>query len=102
MIINTFKTPIDASLFNFKWSFAQEITVTYGTSCDNGKVTVMVTEIALSPALLMELNNKHELKKQIEAAAMHNAQTYWQEQNKSAIDLSNINPAFHGAFAGII
>ena len=103
MIVNTFTMPLDASLFNFKWSDAQNITVKYGTSYQKGKISVVVSEVGLGFSLLWELNNMPELKRQIEEAAAHNAETYWREQKqKPAIDLSNINEHLRPAFAGLI
>lgn len=100
MEIVTFTMPLDASLFNFKWKQAQTITVKYGTAKEGDKITVVVSDLSIGFSLMWDLNNKLELKRQIESAAMHNANSYWKDKEQHpATDLSNINEHFHGAFA---
>jgi hypothetical protein len=104
MEIVTFTMPLDASFYDFKWSTPQELTVKYGTCFDKGKIAVEVFSVDLGFSLLFELNNKKELRQQIEAAAKHNAQTYWLQKGmvKPRINVHSLNEHFQHAFTGLI
>lgn len=100
-MIREFQLHIDPSLYGFKFSDAQYATVKYSTMKENDKISVTVFYIGMGPALLIAITDRGKLAQVAEAAAKANAEQFWKEQ-QSAIDLSNVNEHFHGAFAGII
>lgn len=78
MIEQTIEMPIPAELLNFKFKEAQNATITYVTA--DSMPYAEVTGISVLPSVLREINNPAEFTRQCEAAANHNALTYWMER----------------------
>lgn len=80
---NEFIMPVDAALFGFKFTHAQEVRVIYQTfQTIDGSIAMSISNLVMRPSLLKELVNPATLIRECELAATHNAKTFWQEKNK--------------------
>lgn len=83
MIFLTIEMPIPAELLNFKFPEAQNATIEYATA--ESLPFANVNSISVAPSVFREINNQAEFTRQCEAAANHNAHTYWMEKQKEII-----------------
>jgi hypothetical protein len=84
--------PIPAELLNFRFPIAQVAKIEYATS--ESLPFAHVHTISIVPSVLRELNNPAEFARQCEAAANHNAHSYWLEkkETKSVDEFADILP----------
>jgi hypothetical protein len=75
MIFLECEMPIPAELLNFKFTQAQAATIEYATA--ESLQFAQVHRIAVPPSVFREINNPAEFTRQCEAAANHNAHSYW-------------------------
>jgi hypothetical protein len=95
IVTNTFKMPVDASLYSFNWKGAEEVEVTYNAKkIDNGQI-VVAPDIKAPMYLLgmIVLSGKwEEFRKEVENAAIHNATPLLNNQHVDETMLQAIAP----------
>ena len=84
MIFLECEMPIPAELLNFKFPSAQNAKIEYATA--ESLPFAIVHTVSIPPAVLREINNTAEFTRQCEAAANHNAHSYWMAKAIKTVD----------------
>lgn len=75
-----FQLHVDPSLYNFKFTGANYITVRYHTEKVGKSIYVEVFELGIGPIMYGAIADKEKVIRDAESAARQNAETYWNDQ----------------------